>query len=522
MAVNLLEGLLKTPEDVRKEQLLKLRETGLQNASLIGAGSTPFADWGKTTVAALPEQMNKAVRRGVGALGGISSALGAPQGVTEAINRAQYSPEELQAMQQQKVMADTDRNNLYSVKAAIEKFKAAGNTKAAMAMEQRLEQLQQRNLDRERQARLDKLEADKFAQQTKYQNAMVENQAAQLGFNKQKWADEADTRKVALQTAQNTLNNARSTEAGFAEIAGNPSALSGLGFSDKQVMSIADSENKAGWYPMIKARMEALVAAENGGGLGGVEGEKARILDAEIAKLNALKEGTPEWNTQNNKVAQYAEMWGANQTKTIEDRQKVNAEAAQGASTANAKIDQVMTFINQNADNMKTGLSATAADYFAKLTGTQGPEQYVRTVVNGIINSNIINDLPPGVASDKDVELVLKGAPPANADPAVLKQYLEGVRKINEYKLKEQARYSKYVSDARNQINPHGYDNWRFTQLQNERKDWLIKNGFEAAANNPDNLTGSGFFKIASGVVTTAQQLDKTAAGLRARLEGVK
>jgi hypothetical protein len=189
MAVNLLEGLLKTPEDVRKEQLLKLREKGLQNAAMIGAGATPFADWGKTTVAALPEQMNKSVRGLMGGLGSLSSALGASPELTQAISRGQYSPEELQAMQQQQTMAGTDQSNIYSVKQAIDKFKAAGNTRAAMAMEQRLEQLQQRNLTRAKEARTEQREIQAASDKSRLVNA----QLAQI--------EQANTDKASQQQA---------------------------------------------------------------------------------------------------------------------------------------------------------------------------------------------------------------------------------------------------------------------------------------------------------------------------------
>ena len=510
---SLFGDMFKTPDQIRREQQRALMDEGRQSAGMLlqgGGNGLAQAIKGQAANIAqyIPSSADMLKRGGLQAAGQLAGMAGNEQG-KRALNLAALSPEERKATELQGALKGLNLQDAASVDAAVQKLNQMGYNQEAMALSQRSDALQAR-----------KLEKDKFTQSKKYQNAMLEHQSKTFKFSKEQWEEGKEGRDLAVKQARYTLNTAKSEQAGLAEIAGNPASLKGLMFTPEQIQSISDSGEKSGWYPMIKARMEALDAGGTGGSLGGVEGEKADRLGAEIDKLNGLTEGTPEWEKQNLVVSRMAEQFGANQTSTINARVKSINEEVGAASSQNQKINQVLDFISRHGDEMKTGLSATLQDAFSKLTGSQTPETYVRTQIQGIINSNIINDLPPGVASDKDVELVLKGAPPANASPEVIKQYLNGIRQINEYKIKEQARYSSYVKDSRNQINPYGYDEYRQTTLQDERKQWLKSNGFAAEAEKPENLTGSGFFRIASNVKASATDLDEKASSLRSRLEG--
>ena len=74
---NLLEGLLKTPQQIRDEQLRGLDEQGMAQAKLMTPGQTPFANWGAGQIARMPAAMNQAVRMGGQAAGAFANAAGA-------------------------------------------------------------------------------------------------------------------------------------------------------------------------------------------------------------------------------------------------------------------------------------------------------------------------------------------------------------------------------------------------------------------------------------------------------------
>ncbi|WP_257283465.1 hypothetical protein [Endozoicomonas sp. SESOKO1] len=72
----------------------------------------------------------------------------------------------------------------------------------------------------------------------------------------------------------------------------------------------------------------------------------------------------------------------------------------------------------------------------AQLTGFFGSQDQLsqwRTDINNLRVSSAINNLPPGVASDKDIELVLKGVPDEFASKEQLQQYLTGAAKLQSH-----------------------------------------------------------------------------------------
>lgn len=74
---------------------------------------------------------------------------------------------------------------------------------------------------------------------------------------------------------------------------------------------------------------------------------------------------------------------------------------------------------------------------------TQGLGDYktmeaIKTDFNKFVNTEVINSLPPGVASDRDIQIFQKGFPPDYADAAYLAAYMRGMQKA---KALEQAFY---------------------------------------------------------------------------------
>ena len=101
MADSLIADLLKTPGQVRREQLDRLNKQGTTSAqtmltgarfgSPIGGALQSLAGVGMEMMPAMTSQM---FRGATGLLGGLAGAAGASPKVVEAIQQAQYSPEE--------------------------------------------------------------------------------------------------------------------------------------------------------------------------------------------------------------------------------------------------------------------------------------------------------------------------------------------------------------------------------------------------------------------------------------------
>lgn len=77
------------------------------------------------------------------------------------------------------------------------------------------------------------------------------------------------------------------------------------------------------------------------------------------------------------------------------------------------------------------GTFGRAAEWWARTTGTQDAMSSARTEYMRLRNSAALKDLPPGPATDKDVELALKGFPPETADAKYLASFIRGMAKIS-------------------------------------------------------------------------------------------
>jgi hypothetical protein len=89
-------------------------------------------------------------------------------------------------------------------------------------------------------------------------------------------------------------------------------------------------------------------------------------------------------------------------------------------------------------DSMIDGLGALDdAGYVTQATeraktyfGTQDMESLLRLQLRSMQVSDAIKNLPPGVASDKDIELVMSGTLPPDASPAVIRAHLEAMHRV--------------------------------------------------------------------------------------------
>ena len=103
-------------------------------------------------------------------------------------------------------------------------------------------------------------------------------------------------------------------------------------------------------------------------------------------------------------------------------------EKAENAVSGIRKIDDIAENI------MGTGFSAegffgTAAEFIKGVLGTQGGVSVWKTKFKGFVTSEVVQNLPPGVASDKDVELVRSAFPNEQWDKSALLSWLAGYRK---------------------------------------------------------------------------------------------
>jgi hypothetical protein len=78
------------------------------------------------------------------------------------------------------------------------------------------------------------------------------------------------------------------------------------------------------------------------------------------------------------------------------------------------------------------GVASTAGEWLKRATGQQDAMSALRKEYSRLRNAQAIKDLPPGVATDKDVALALEGFPETSADARTISLFLRGVAKMNQ------------------------------------------------------------------------------------------
>ena len=152
MAEGLLQGLLKTPQQVREEQLLRMQQqavAGRQLQSPLRASSALpgiFSNALAQQAPALATDVAQAARGITQGVGGMLGAVG-QQGLGQAIAGATISPEERQASAAQQALQGVVPSDPASLEAAAQRLQQLGLTAAAQQLVERARILRQRTKD---------------------------------------------------------------------------------------------------------------------------------------------------------------------------------------------------------------------------------------------------------------------------------------------------------------------------------------------------------------------------------------
>ena len=112
--------------------------------------------------------------------------------------------------------------------------------------------------------------------------------------------------------------------------------------------------------------------------------------------------------------------------KAQDEYRKAGARALKAGSLA-LEFEKLI----EKGEEIDSGIKARINENIRTLTGTEDYLSYLRIQVEDLRASSAIANLPPGVASDKDIALVLGATFPTTANPEVLAQWMRGIEKIN-------------------------------------------------------------------------------------------
>lgn len=199
----------------------------------------------------------------------------------------------------------------------------------------------------------------------------------------------------------------------------------GVTAQNAPAMAAADLQKRTA--DAVKASAEAAVAPEMA--RLGVQRTKAEIGNissqiGERAKRLALDE---------QKIAlDIAEKLGTLPTNKLDNAAKKAIDDAVTNSTTQTQAARSMTNLAERIEQSGMGWGAFSwvAEQVKGATGTQGDISALRQEYARVRNSLAIKSLPPGPATDKDIELALRGFPGENADGKTIAQFLRGMAKM--------------------------------------------------------------------------------------------
>jgi hypothetical protein len=180
-----------------------------------------------------------------------------------------------------------------------------------------------------------------------------------------------------------------------------------------------------------KAKVEAQFA-------GPLAQANLNLNSAQIKKINSdISNAAARLNldtqTMQATVAEKLSSIQKNLTELPTDTRKLVNDSAVAAAASKQSANQYNDLAKRlDAAGGGFGAATSFADYLRKQTGAQSPLTELRQEYTRIRNSAAIKSLPPGVATDKDIELALKGIPPENANASTMASFLRGMAKMQD------------------------------------------------------------------------------------------
>lgn len=192
-----------------------------------------------------------------------------------------------------------------------------------------------------------------------------------------------------------------------------------------------------------------------------------------------LETVTPDNPTGNSSLLVPLDKTRTNRTISASDK-KAYDRRQQEMGVHNVRASKILDLankLNTDADKMTSGLKADIETIAKGIFGTQDYESILRTQVEEMRAQVAISNLPPGVASDADVALVLRGTLPSSADAKTQARFLSGIAKIEKAKADSLQRMQLYVDSPANlDKSLIGYESYNLKRQAQETLDYISFN----------------------------------------------
>ena len=179
---------------------------------------------------------------------------------------------------------------------------------------------------------------------------------------------------------------------------------------------------------------------------GGSAGDKLTANRKDFAYYQELKQSDPTSAMEFGRQAGFVSKEGKELSPQVQKRLSVAIDETVAAERNVGKFEQLATDIEKS--DFTPGVAGTLGEKFKELTGEQDAISSLRREYNAIKGSQVVNNLPPGAASDKDIELAMAGFPTDRANKQQLAGFLRGLAKVQKLNAEFNGYKADYISDT--------------------------------------------------------------------------
>jgi hypothetical protein len=115
------------------------------------------------------------------------------------------------------------------------------------------------------------------------------------------------------------------------------------------------------------------------------------------------------------------------------DARKLVNDSVTSSMASRSLASQYESLANNISVELASGVRARGEEAVRRFFGAEGQVTRLRQEYLRLRNSQVIQNLPPGVASDRDIQVALEAFPPETADPDLLVRFLRGTAKLQRY-----------------------------------------------------------------------------------------
>lgn len=240
--------------------------------------------------------------------------------------------------------------------------------------------------------------------------------------------------------------------------------------------------------------------------------QQDRALDIQEGRMLAGAAGGSEMTAKQKEWEQYKRLKDEDPEEGSRFGRSVGFESREGQTLSAFAEKQIDGAFNEYteasgnvnrystlADNLRKadmagGLKSTWTEYVKEQTGNQDEITALRKEAKQIANSEGIKNLPPGPATDRDIEIVMAPFPTEKASPEYIANWLGAMARLNE----KRAQYAEFKADfisangsVRNRDGQSLVAAWKESQAgQEAQEDESVVTDQSPAAESSQQFTG--------------------------------